>query len=149
MFVDNVIINQEVYEILNLMGNQCIARIPEDIYKIFEGNRNKNYNVKFKTLEELNTDNVSRKSIEIITYLYLEYICDTTQYANELKEILTKNEQRVIEEYSIDKVFKKRQQIQMNSDIEEEKKSDNFLAIKSKEQLHIRVINFIKRIFGK
>lgn len=146
MVQENLMVNTEVYEILNLLGNRYIGKIPTDLYEYISNNRDENYEVKFESLEELNEKNVSKKAVETVIYLYGKYFNQSEDDRNELKRILVENEKELREKYNPDNIFQKESvNIEKARKVEEE----NVSIIKHKESIFAKFINKIKTFFSK
>lgn len=85
------------------------------------------------------------KTKDIITMIYLEYLCDTDEKKN-IKKVLIKNEEKYQEKlrnkYNPDNIFKK-------IDTTEKKSSKDFKMIVYKEPFYIKVINYLKKLFHR
>lgn len=77
----------EVYNFINVLGDEYKNKIPENIYRSFEKNRDKSYNPIFHADQELKEGDISKFALAFVLVLYTTYWCDNMQ---EKKEILTK-----------------------------------------------------------
>lgn len=90
----------EVFEIINLLGNEYKNKIPKKLYKFIEEHRDKKYIPKFhlKNIESLNCSSVSRKAIAIIAFLNQNYWNQDQNNIEKLGKIYTADQERFEEE---------------------------------------------------
>lgn len=84
-------IYKEVYEILNLLGNTYISKLPTRLYSLICEFKSNDYNVKFNSLESISKNNCSKEAISMITLLHLNYWCRTEEEKKELEKMLNQN----------------------------------------------------------
>lgn len=100
-------IYSELYELIELLDGNDRSKIPDDIIKNIEDNRDKKYTKKYISYDTINENEVNEKTITLFTKLFLDYIA-TESEKNEIYEILGENDKKISEKYSIDNVFEKR-----------------------------------------
>lgn len=100
-------IYSELYELIELLDGNDRSKIPDDIIKNIEDNRDKKYTQKYISYDTINENEVNEKTITLFTKLFLDYIA-TESEKNEIYEILGENDKKISEKYSIDNVFEKR-----------------------------------------
>ena len=139
----------EVYEILNLLGNEYISKLPT---KLFEHIYNKKDNSSMKEFDinkPINEQKISKETLEFISYLNLQY-WSNEQEKNELLMHYKENDEKYDGElkarYNIDNLF--------TNVLEEDTacvKTDNVHLIKYKrENIFKEFLNkIIKKIFKK
>ncbi len=136
-------IYSEVYQILNLLGNEYIEKLPKSLFSILKEKRDTNYNPQYVEDIPLNKQDVKKETISIIALLYLNYWCDNENEKFKLKQILKNNEDKYQKElkdkYNSEDIFKKRYK---ESIIE-----NQTAMIEYKESLFRRFINKIKSYF--
>jgi len=136
-------IYSEVYQVLNLLGNEYINKLPNSLLNILKEKRNINYNPQYIEDIPLNKQNIRKETLAIIALLHLNYWCDNEKEKLELKQILKNNEDRYQQElrnkYNPEDIFKKNKQ----ENIVENQVS----MIEYKEPLFKRFISKIKSIF--
>ena len=127
----------EVDEILSLMENKYIEKIPVKMRKMFENERQKDYNPEIKVNIPLDEQNLQRKTFAILAMLNLNYWCEDEEEKQKLIQVYTENdkirEEELREKYNPDNIFKKK-------DTNEQTENDNVALIEYREE------NFIKRI---
>lgn len=127
----------EVDEILSLMDNKYIEKIPVKMRKIFENERQKDYNPEIKVNIPLDEQNLQRKTFAILAMLNLNYWCEDEEEKQKLIQVYTENdkirEEELREKYNPDNIFKKK-------DTNEQTENNNVALIEYREE------NFIKRI---
>ena len=136
-------IYSEVYQVLNLLGNEYINKLPNSLLNMLKEKRNINYNPQYIEDIPLNKQNIRKETLAIIALLHLNYWCDNEKEKLELKQILKNNEDRYQQElrnkYNPEDLFKKNKQ----ENIVENQVS----MIEYKEPLFKRFISKIKSIF--
>lgn len=100
-------IYSELYELIELLNENDRNKIPNEIIKNIEDNRDKKYTKKYISYDTINENEVNEKTITLFTKLFLDYIA-TESEKNEIYEILGENDKKISEKYSIDNVFEKR-----------------------------------------
>lgn len=136
-------IYSEVYQILNLLGNEYIDKLPNSLFNMLKEKRDTNYIPKYNENKPLNEQNIKKETIEIIALLHLNYWCESEEEKNELKQILQNNEsnyqQELRNKYNPDNIFKKRER--------EYIKQNQVAVIEYKESRFRKIINKIKKLF--
>lgn len=136
-------IYSEVYQVLNLLGNEYIDRLPNSLFNMLKEKRDIDYNPQYIEDIPLNEQNIKKETLSIIALLHLNYWCENEKEKLELKQMLKNNENRYQQElrnkYNPDDIFKKHKQ---------EKIIENQVSmIEYKESLFKRFISKIKSIF--
>lgn len=131
----------EVYEILNLMPDTIINKIPEKMRNIIENERDKNYKVIIS--EPLNKDDFQYETIVFLGMLYRDFLCDDNEkkslQQNEIKLENQYNEE-LRKKYNTDDLFKHRKKV--NIEVSES------LPIKAEEKnWYKKIFNLVKGIF--
>ena len=109
-------IYSELYELIELLDGNDRSKIPDDIIKNIEDNRDKKYTKKYISYDTINENDVNEKTITLFTKLFLDYISTETE-KNEIYEILNENDKKISEKYSIENVFKKRKERNTSEEI--------------------------------
>lgn len=152
---EQAIIYSEVYGILDMLGEQYIKSIPQKLYNHIQENRNKEYTPIYDIDKPLEEQNIKKRTAAFICMLHYKYWCETEEEKKEIVDILNENYEKQKEKYfAYEKtMFKKEDKQQQNQEqvvqqspepVEQQKS----LVVK-KENVFVRFINFIKRIFGK
>ena len=136
-------IYSEVYQLLNLLGNEYIDKLPKSLFNMLEEKRNINYEPKYTEDLPLNKQNIKKETLSIIALLHLNYWCENENEKNELKQIFKNNEDNyqneLREKYNPDNIFKKH--------IQENIVKNEVSLVEYKESIFKRLINKIKSIF--
>ena len=136
-------IYSEVYQVLNLLGNEYIDKLPNRLFNLLKEKRNVNYNPQYTEDIPLNKQNIKKESIAIIALIHLNYWCEDEKEKYELKQILKNNENKYQQElrnkYNPGDIFKKNNP----ENIVENQTS----IIEYKEPLYKKFINKIKSLF--
>lgn len=127
----------EVDEILSLMDNKYIEKIPVKMRNMFKNERQKDYNPKIKINIPLDEQNLQRKTFAILAMLNLNYWCEDKEEKQKLIQVYAENdkirEEELREKYNPDNIFKKK-------NTNEQTENNNVALIEYREE------NFIKRI---
>lgn len=136
-------IYSEVYQVLNLLGNEYIDKLPNSLLNMLKEKRNTNYNPQYIEDIPLNKQNIRKETLAIIALLHLNYWCDNEKEKLELKQILKNHEDKYQQElrnkYNSEDIFKKH--------IQENIVKNQVSMIEYKEPLFKRIISKIKSIF--
>lgn len=129
----------EVYELLKI-DEESVKRIPLNIWRIIEDNRNTEYQI---DIENLDSNNMMRETKDIIIWLYMDYLASEEEkkvLENMAKIQYEQKRKEKQEKYKID-IF--------NSDKEEDIKEiqEIILPVEYKESIIKRILNFIKKCF--
>lgn len=134
----NVETYTEVYEMLKLMGEDYIKKLPEELYEYIEQNVDPSYihGVSFN----IDDIDLSDQAADMITYLNYEY------FANEktkkiLEDISNSNIENLKEKYNTENMFQRRE-------IKKDKiVTENLELEQVKESFFTKIINKIKSLF--
>lgn len=141
----------EVYSVINLLGKEYIMKLPEELYKTVERERDTLYNPQYDLNKDITTQNISSTSIAMITLLNLKYWCKDENEREELKSILNENEEKyqleMKDKYNLEKAFVKEKNISNLDKDNETIKIENAL-VKIKENLFTAILKKIKKFFG-
>ena len=141
-------IYSEVYQILNLLGNEYIDKLPTSLINMLREKRETNYNPVYTDNIPLNQQNIKKETMTIIVLLYLNYWCEDDNEILEVKNILRKNEneyqKELREKYNPYNIFKNG--IQKTEDISHNTIKEKAM-IPYKESIFVKIINRIKDIF--
>lgn len=137
----------EVYQILNLLGNEYINKLPTKLFNMLEEKRETAYEPIYVEDIPLDEQNIKKETMSIITLLYLNYWCENENEKNEIKQILKNNEDKyqelLREKYNPDDIFKKDKE-ELNINTKEK------ALVEIKKQFFIkRLLEIIKHIFLK
>ena len=115
-----------ILEKLNLLNS-----IPLNIYELIKNNYNENINFKYIDGLPLEYQPLSRETKIFLTYLYIKYICKSSNEKDQYKHLIIKNTQKndteKTELYNFDSLFKKSNTVSINTETSLiEKKALNF-----------------------
>ena len=143
----------EVYTILSYLDEDEYKKIPNNIIKAIENNRNLEYVYKYDKELELKQQTMLKETKAILFNLFRDYLCTEKQ-----REIIKKqqaeerkdNELKKIELYGSKEIFKKQEkELSVENMQQENTESKNISIVKYKESLFIKIINRIKMFFIK
>ena len=132
----------EVDEILSLMENVYVEKIPKKMRELFKSEKLEGYNPKIDAKIPLDEQNLKRKTMYIIAMLNLNYWCEDEKEKQELLNLYAENdkkrEEELREKYNPDNLFKKKEVI-----VKKEVIQENVALVKYKEE------NFLKKLLNK
>ncbi len=140
-------IYSEVYQVLNLLGNEYIDKLPTSLINMLKEKRQIDYTPQYTEDIPLNKQNINKEAMSIIVLLYLNYWCEDENEMLEVKKILKNNEDKyqleLRERYNPDNIFKNYKQ-------EPKKVEDNIAnemsMIPYKKSIFMKIINKLKSI---
>lgn len=137
----------EVYQVLNVLGDEYIRRLPKSLYNMLEEKRDTTYNPKYTDEITLDMQNINKESLNILALLQLNYWCDSYEEKLELQNILEENEkiheENLRKKYNSENLFKNKKNVYTKEAIE-----NNMAIVEYKENIFRKFINKIKNIFG-
>lgn len=132
----------EIYEFINILGNEYKNKLPKKIYLTIQDNRDKNYMPKYEINQNVNRNTFSKESLALISALNLQYWCEDAEEKERLKKVYIENQKLENEKYSCENLFK-------NNNTEEQQ-IKNFQMIEYKEENIVsKILNKIKAMFKK
>lgn len=144
MNVDTQEMYSEVYSILNLLGNNYIAKLPKSLFKMIEEEKSSTYTPQYSEDKSLNEQNIKRESLSMIALFHLNYWCNSNEEKEQLKQLFKNNEEKhqaeIREKYNPDNLFKNRKQ---ENTMESQPFINDVAIVKYKEK------NFLQKIFDK
>lgn len=140
-------INSELYELLNVLGQDYISALPKNIYKNILENRDLDYTNKFDINTGITEENFSKETINILLGFDLKYWSTYAEKQRKIsiyKENERKYQTEIREKYNPEKLFKKEKTIaQSKMSIDEEKQENNNL-VPAKISIWSRIKNFLR-----
>ena len=125
-----------------------VNKIPTSVINYLIKYSNKDYKCNFDYNASMEDMHLLDETKVLITSICYSYWCDDEIEKAKLREILQKNEKAYDiwqrELYDPNKIFEKNNQSQVDK-----AKEEQALAIKQKENLFTKMINRIRRLFGK
>lgn len=137
----------EVYQVLNVLGNEYISRLPKSLYNMLEEKRDITYNPQYNMGITLNRQNINKESLNILALMHYNYWCNDENEKIELQNILKNNEElheeNLRKKYNPEDLFKNKKNNYTNADA-----VNNTAIVEYKESIFRRIINKIKNIFN-
>lgn len=100
----------ELLEILSLMEEEYISRIPKKLLNTFESHKYSEYSNHINAEISLEEQNISEKTSALLAMLMLNYWCDSEEQKQALKDTFEENERKYQEElkekYNPNNIFK-------------------------------------------
>lgn len=139
----------EIYEILKLIEDEYVNRIPKKIMDFFEEERDKEYEPIIDVNIPLDEQNLKRETMVLLAILNYNYWCDSEEEKKKIQEELIRNSERkeqeekeLAERYNPDNIFRKRNEVKESTT----DNSENMQLIEYKEQGFIRKL--LSKIMG-
>jgi len=137
----------EVLDILDNSDDTICEKIPDKLIEFWQRNKSSIYKPKLDHSKPLNEMNLKEKTKDIITMIYLNYLCDESE-KEIAKGIIKENEENyqimLREKYDPDNVFKNRNK---EEKIGSQESINTLAIIKYKESIFNKIIKSIKRFF--
>ena len=139
---NNEIVYAEVDTILSLMDEKYVNRVPNKLREMFKDKKSYDYKPNIDSKKSLNEQNLQRDTLVILAILCLNYWCESENEKQELikaySENEKKNEAEIIEKYNPDNIFKKNNNVQVDTQL-----------VKYRENVFFKLWNKIKSIFSR
>lgn len=140
-------IYSELYQILTLLGEEYIEKLPHNLPKLLEEKRNLEYIPQYTGKIPFNQQQVRKETLAILALIHLNYWCEDEEEKQKLLQMLNKNEQSFQEElreqYNPDEIFKDRKRTGILQE------QENMALVLIKENWCKKMIKKIKDIFKK
>ncbi len=141
-------IYSEVYQVLLVLGNDYINKLPNKLLTTIEEKRDITYNPIIKDDIALSEQNIKKETLSVIALMHLNYWCESEEEKEEIKNTLKQNEANYQDElknkYNPNNVFENSKLIERDT-IDNEKKQT--ALIEYKETIFRKIISKIKNIF--
>lgn len=137
----------EVNEVIKLMPDELVNKIPSKFREMIEEERDKKYFPNIK--EPLEKQKLKNETIIILGLIYRDFLCSEEERkklqekdAKELQEMQQKLEEEIRQKYNPDNIFENRNKIE-----EQREKEENSLIIIQEEKWYRKIFNIIKKLF--
>lgn len=138
----------EVYEILNLLEDEYIEKVPQKVKDFFKEEKDINYTPVIDINIPLNEQNLKRETFVLLAMLNLNYWCNSDEEKQDFLNVLAQNEKEkkeLEEKYNPDNLFKNRTKTNTSDDSQQnlemiEYKKQNFIQV-----LLNKIMKFFKR----
>lgn len=142
-------VNSELYEILLVLGDEYINKLPKQLFNLIKENRNIDYCPKYNDEIEFDKQNTKRETISTLALLYLNYWCESEEEKQKLKNLFKENEEKyqkeLREKYDPDKIFDNN----LFSNNSEKIIENNSLAVVKPKNKIIQLFEKIIKMFKK
>ncbi len=145
----------EIYELLNVLGQDYIDALPENTFENISKKRDLNYENKFNINDGISEKNFSKESINILLGFDLKYWSSYTENKNKIalyKENEAKYQVEIQEKYNPNKIFENKSEVLkenkteiLKSESQQTENLQNTELITFKES----ILSKIKNIFNK
>lgn len=142
----------EVNEIIKIMPDELVNKIPSKFKEMLEDERDKEYNPNIQ--EPLEKCKLKNETIIILGLIYRDFLCSPDERkqlqekdTRELQEVEKSIEEEIREKYNPDNIFKKKNQ----NNIEESnnKEENTSMTVIKEEKWYQKIFNLIKGLFRK
>ena len=140
----------EILLILSYMEQKYVDMIPKKLLELFNEEKDKNYQPKINPNISLAEQNLQRKTLALLAMLNLNYWCKDENEKKELLKMYSENDKKIEaemrERYNPDNLFKKREKVEQNNDIKQEK--TELIEYKEKNifrKILDRIMQFLKK----
>ena len=141
-------IYSEVYQVLLVLGNDYINKLPNKLLTTIEEKRDITYNPIIKDDIALSEQNVKKETLSVIALMHLNYWCESEEEKEDIKNTLQRNEANYQDElknkYDPNNIFENSKPIEIDT-IDNKKKQTEL--IEYKETIFIKIISKIKSVF--
>ncbi len=153
--VDDSVMYAEVYDILSCMNKKEVMRIPLNIINLIKQEKSKTYKTKVNKNDLFNPDNVDQRTINLLTWLMINYMADEDEKNKFIKlgkENDRQSELMKAQKYSIN-VFENEKTVKIESIVIEDiivddaDSNDKKLIVSKKRTIFDEIINVFKSIF--
>lgn len=138
----------EVYEILQLLDDNYIDKVPKKFMDFIKKEKDNDYIANIKPNVSLEEQELLEDTINILAILKLDYWCENEAEKQELLDILNKNEieyqQKLREKYNPDNIFKNKHN-QEEQDIETHTELVEYKEKKWYQKLLIKIQKLFKK----
>ena len=93
-------IYSEVYELLRIMGEDYINKIPQELYSKISENRDKNYITKYNKDLPIYEQELDKNTIAFLCMLHYNYWCESDNEKKQIEKILNYNQNLKIIKYN-------------------------------------------------
>ena len=140
----------EVLLILSYMEQKYIDMIPKKLLELFNEEKDKNYQPNINPNISLAEQNLQRKTLALLAMLNLNYWCKDENEKKELLKMYSENDKKIEaemrERYNPDNLFKKKEKVEQNNDIKQER--TELIEYKEKN-IFRKILDRIKNFFRK
>lgn len=140
----------EVNEIIKMMPDELVNKIPSKFREMLEDERDKEYNPNIQ--EPLEKCKLKNETIMILGLIYRDFLCSQDEKrrlqekdARELQEVQKAIEDEIRQKYNPDDLFKKKN----GNNNEHQNFEETAIAVAQKEKWYKKIFNIIKRLFNK
>lgn len=134
----------EIYEILNLMEEEYVNKVPQKLRDLFKMEKEDNFSVNINIDKPLENQNLQKDTLTILAILYINYWSESDEEKQELIKFFRDVDKKNEEFYSTENLFKKQEK---KANLNEN--TTNLQLIVPKNNFFIKIINKIKNLFKK
>jgi len=142
--------SEAIVEILDILENSddtIYKKVPNKLIEFWQRNKSTTYKPNLDHNKPLNEMNLKQKTKDIITMIYLNYLCDENEKESIIDK-LNKNEKdyqaMLREKYNPDNIFKRKFE---QETIKTEDSTNNVAIVEYKESIFSKIKKIFKRFF--
>ena len=133
----------EVYEILKLMPESVLNKIPQKLKSIIEDERNKDYKITIK--EPLKIEDFQYETIVLLGMIYRDFLCgddERNEILEQEKELMMQYEEKLKIKYDVNNLFNNKKSVYQEN-------IENFLVKVEEKKWYNKLFNLFKKILKK
>lgn len=134
-------INSEIYELLQILGEDYINKIPKEIYSNIRENKDENYIPRYSKDIPIYEQKLDKKTVAFLCMLHYNYWCESEKEKQQIEKILNYNQKLKIKKYD-----KYRERFKNNKSEEKTKDKENNKLISVKSGIIEKVKMYLKWI---
>ena len=104
-------IYSEVYNVILVMGQEYINKLPHSLWNMLETQRDMDYNPRYTVEDVIAGNKISDDALAVISLIHYNYWCETEEEKHQLEDIIHRNEDKyekeLREKYDPNNIFKK------------------------------------------
>lgn len=138
----------EVDEILNLLEEEYLEKVPQKVRNFFKEERDKDYKPIIDVDIPLTEQNLKRETMVLLAILNVNYWCDSEEEKQEFMNELKKNEEekKIEEKYNPENLFKKEKKEYTSS---KENKEDLQIMVYKEKNIILKILSRIIKMFKR
>ena len=137
----------ELDEILKYLDKQELEKIPYNIRKSINENKDKNYIWKYDESKELKNQNINRKTIAMLSYLNMEYLLNEEE-RSVIEGLHKINEEKIEnikkQKFKVDNIFEDRAK-----NLDRKQNEETQLVKVKNEKWYEKIFSFLRSFFRK
>ena len=143
----------ELNVILENCSDEVLSKISVKFRKFLKDIESKTYKFKYDTNKSLNEQKLKPKTRRLLTLIYLDYLCTTTEkelYLSELNEFFEQQKKQRKDKYNTNDLFKREKIIKDKEEIaKQEQTCTDIVTYQENHTIIDKIINFFRKLIKK